>query len=804
MRALIAGMAMTIALTISAAASAGPVVINPPDVGPVVLPPPITLPAQLPPPEQPRNLQSAPPPQFFMARGIEGVYAYLRSMESSPTKAQRLRVYEPYGNPATPADASKFNLRQIVVKFVEGSAVRLRDGALAASTEPAAIESSARLARIGLEPVAVQADLASFNERVKEFGGFVGRGAPAIDELDLLRLRQAAERNTGFEQPDANLFYFVHLPEMKPQQAQGALDVLLKHRIVEVAYFEPIPFNAVDKPPTTTINVTGSQGYFALAPQGIDVNFARKFAGGRGEGVRIADIEAGWDTSHEDLPPMGFGFGVNWGSDHGTAVLGEIAALENGFGGTGVVPNALIGWSSVTNLDPFQPIYFYSVADALLMTGNALRPGDIALIEQHFPNPFAGPCPSTCPTGCSEFGYVAVETLPFEHTAISLVTGAGVVVVEAAGNGTTLVSPASSRDSGAIVVGASKTNLVPECWSNFGPRVNVHAWGQDIGSLGYGGDGVTPNPALRANLGDADQWYTLSFSGTSGASPIVVGAAALIQSTRMAVGLAPLDPVAMRTLLVTTGTPQLPGSTPNIGPLPNLRAAIATYRPDAARFVSQTAAPPGAIGPGVSFNITENFLNSGGQPWVGGHTLAIVPSQGALSVFGVQGFSLGAAYTPVDPGQSVAPTFTLQAPAQAGTYDIVFSVRNPLGQILAISPTQQIIVAGNTPYDAVSLKLVNAPGSMKVGLPGIVIVTASNTGTTTWTPQTYALRITGSRIVTVAQAFAPITTAIAPGQSQTFTALVTCQTSGFGSFSVQMKASGPIGSPVGQTVNCQP
>jgi hypothetical protein len=157
--------------------------------------------------------------------------------------------------------------------------------------------------------------------------------------------------------PDLNLFYFVHLPEMDSEAAQQFLYRLRAFRIIEVAYFQPIPFDAADIPPLTTIDVTPSQGYFRKSPTGIDVDFVRHFRSGRGNTIRIADIESGWYWNHEDLPPISFGFGVNWGfadanaGNHGAAVLGEIAAQENGFGANGIVPNATVGVSSTTNLD---------------------------------------------------------------------------------------------------------------------------------------------------------------------------------------------------------------------------------------------------------------------------------------------------------------------------------------------------------------------------------------------------------------------------------------------------------------------
>lgn len=815
MRALLVGVsaAIVVAMGMVSSAPAQEQIVRPPRPGQVGTPQPgpvvgtpsvrIVIPPQDAPAidlTPPPRLEGAPPPQYFVAPGIEGVYAQLR--RPSRMKEVPLAPYERYGGIATPADPSKFNVRQVVVKFVEGSGVRLREGTLVVAAEPAATESAARLPRAGLEPAMVQADLATFNEEIRSFRGFAGRAAPGVDELDLLRLRQAAERSTRFEQPDLNLFYFVHLPQMQPEEAQRALQTLAKHRIIETAYFQPIPHNAVDKAPTTTISVTNSQGYATAAPAGIDAAFARNFAGGRGEDVRVADIEYGWNTTHEDLPQMGFGIGVNWNDQHGTAVLGEIAAEENAFGATGIAPKSLVGWSGVTNLNPLQPIYFYSVGMALLMTGNVLRAGDIALIEQHFPT-LAGPCPNTC--NCAQFGFVAVETFSFEHAVISVMTGAGVVVVEAAGNGQMLVTPASTRDSGAIVVGASNTARAPACFSNFGPRVNVHAWGMSVGTTGYGGDTATADPALRANGTDPDQWYTRSFGGTSSASPIVVGAAALIQGIRRAGNIGPLSPLALRSLLATTGTPQAAGTAPNIGPLPNLRAAIASFHGDAARFLDQTTAPGGVVQANTTFTIMPRFTNSGGVSWFGAHTMAVAPGPTGAAPFGTQSFTLGTAAAPVNPGQTVANTFSIRAPAQAGSYGLAFVLKNPQGNVIASSATQTITVA-TTPTglaDITTLTLLSAPGPFVTGMQGIVIVRALNTGTTTWSGN-YGLRIWGTPRMAIPQGFQPVGVTVAPGQSRDFVVAVQCQAPGIAGFSTQMGGpSGAFGATVGQNVNCQ-
>ena len=746
-----------------------------------------------------RSLDRAPLPTVFINPGLTGIYERLQAEAAAkkPAKVQALQRYVAYSSPETPPDRTKFNTQQIVVKFVEGSAVRLLDGSLVVSKSQEE-QDEVRLARSGLSLKAVTQNLDAFNLLLKKASALAGRSAPQIDEFDLLRLRRNAESNTKRELPDLNLFYFIHLRKaLSAEQALAFLTDIRKSKIVEVAYFQPIPLDANDIPPITTIDVTGSQGYFGPAPIGIDVNYARIFAGGRGNTVNIADIESGWDTEHEDLPPMAFGFGTNWGSEHGTAVLGEIAAEENGYGATGIAPNANIGWSSTTELDPFftgGDLFFYSVSTALLISGRALQVGDIALIEQQFSGPTAGPCPNAC--NCAQFGDVAVESAPLEHAAISAMTGAGIVVVEAAGNGQTVVIPASSVDSGAIVVGASDSSGAgtPACFTNFGPRVDVRAWGGSIGSTGVGED-----PSLRANGNDNRQWYTKSFGGTSGATPIVAGAAAIVQSTRSTVGQARLNSVQMRTLLVSTGVPQSSGVP--IGPQPNLRAAIASYLPDHAIFVSQTNAPVTAS-PGSIFDVTVTFQNSGGITWPGDHNMSIWPGSGP-TIWQGSAFPVGSTTNPVMPGSTVLRTFSLGAPLSPGTYHIAFALMNSAGQALAVSPSQTLVVAApNSTFDNASIT-VSAPSELANGLIVPAIVTVKNTGNTTW-DSGYALRVNRTGRLSLPTNTVPISGVVPPGQSTILSFNITCIGSGLSGFSVQMSsASQAFGQSAGQQIVCQ-
>jgi subtilisin family serine protease len=190
---------------------------------------------------------------------------------------------------------------------------------------------------------------------------------------------------------------------------------------------------------------------------------------------------------------------------------------------------------------------------------------------------------------------------PDIFSAIVAATSKGITVVEAAGNGDENFDQAIynntglQKDSGAIVVGAGipPTNYfdiagfgsqfqpyarlgVPRSrifFSNYGKIVNVQAWGWHVSTLAYGDaqGGASEN-----------NWYTLRFSGTSSASPIVTAAVAAIQGRAKAVQNAPLSPAKVRQLLIKTGTPQVAGPgvplSQQIGPQPNLQKAIATIQ----------------------------------------------------------------------------------------------------------------------------------------------------------------------------------------------------------------------------------
>lgn len=291
-----------------------------------------------------------------------------------------------------------------------------------------------------------------------------------------------------------------------------------------------------------------------------------------GAGVKVCDIEYTFNDLHDDLPtvtiigpqPEDPGFGP----DHGTAVLGEIGSLNDGVGTTGIAYQSQLFFSGAY----YDQTYF--LEEALINTMNELDPGDIVLIEQQIAGPDANP------------DYVPVEWYEPYYDAIQLISGNGLIVVEAAANGNQdLDDPIFSMDnnghypfleenwSEAIIVGAGAVGIDDasrsRLWfSNYGSRIDLQGNGEGVVTTGYG-------DAYSAE--GVNKEYSNDFGGTSGASPIVVGAVALIQSLHKSVTGNPLSRDQIRDLLVHTGKPQVAGTlfplSQKIGPLPNVFAA---------------------------------------------------------------------------------------------------------------------------------------------------------------------------------------------------------------------------------------
>ena len=331
--------------------------------------------------------------------------------------------------------------------------------------------------------------------------------------------------------------------------------------------FMPGSLTATGSCPVKTPPYHELQGYLRQAPGGIDAPAAWARPGGRGEAVWFADIEGAWNTAHEDLPadriraigrPIA---GRDW-EMHGTAVLGEVLSRDNDLGMYGIAPNvARVITSSVADV---------SAAAAIDRAQAELRPGDVLLIELHAIGPRGR--------------FLPMEFWDDVFDVLKIANARGIVVVEAAGNGFEDLDHDAyrgkldrrRRDSGAIMVGAGAPAM--DGWkdrsrldfSNYGSRVDVQGWGRMVATLDYGdlqGCDVTARK------------YTSNFAGTSSASPIVAGAAMLLESISKTEKGCVMSPSAVRRFLVETGSPQTDGphgpATQHIGPRPNLARALA-------------------------------------------------------------------------------------------------------------------------------------------------------------------------------------------------------------------------------------
>lgn len=492
-----------------------------------------------------------------------------------------LRARVPMEKPVRTIHYQGLFRNRIIVKFKDGPKVRVEAVAPAPAGTPVpqlkykveklTPRDRAAMQKIQLSDDKVRGDLNRVNTvlqrpAVKAWGPLFSR-----PEGDLSAERVHAEKLTGIEHADLSNYFSITLKD--DQDASPMADEFNALESVEIAYLAPIGEDA-DIPPTTA-SYDASQGYLDAAPGGIDARFAWTQNGGRGPLVRIIDVEQGWNLSHEDLRSAFFTDGVIKGGNskqHGTAVLGEMVGRNDGHGVAGIVHSADHGVVSAVRKRTL--LFFsweeYNLAEAINVASSRLSPGDLILIEQHAKGPGSG---LTCACNCGQFEYVAMEYWQAEYDAIRAATSRGIIVVEAAGNGGMNLDDAryggrfnrTTRDSGAILVGGGSSNThAPMCWTNFGGRVDVQGWGENVMTTGYGD--------VRANGSDDRQWYTRTFSGTSSASPIVTGAAAAIQGIRKYAGMEGMGPIELRSLLTQTGTAQSGAN--HIGPLPDLRAAI--------------------------------------------------------------------------------------------------------------------------------------------------------------------------------------------------------------------------------------
>jgi len=388
-----------------------------------------------------------------------------------------------------------------------------------------------------------------------------------IDDL----ISRARKLSPKTELPDLSSWYEVVIPPgVEPKELVAALREL---KIVKTAYAMR-PVAPPTNPPRNPRNP--NQGYQDPAPKGIDARSAWQFKGGDGTGIGFVDMERGWNLNHEDLPPgiIKISGDSRDHRAHGTSVLGIVLMADNQVGGLGIARGA-----SPRVVSQWQPTGFDNYR-AILSASSDMPPGDVLLLEAQDFDPDRDD--SQWP-----INLWPVEIAPATYEAITIATAAGVVVVEAAGDGGNnldqytngkgeqIFDPAF-RDSGAIIVGAA-TSALPHTplgtGTNTGQRVDCYAWGDSIDTTDTDAAG-NDNTAYRPDPIN----QIPGFDGTSGAAAIVAGAALIVQGlAREALG-APFGPQVLRQILKTNGTNSAGGAGDGVGVMPNLAAIIRANR----------------------------------------------------------------------------------------------------------------------------------------------------------------------------------------------------------------------------------
>jgi N-acetylmuramoyl-L-alanine amidase len=385
-----------------------------------------------------------------------------------------------------------------------------------------------------------------------------------------------AQRDAGGPErvgADLNNFYRLKLPAgTRTGDVVDFVQTGNNRELVETAYVDagaiPAKIDPTNDPlfPKQTY-IRGRRGN----KRGIYANFAWAKPGGDGSGIGVVFVEMGWQLNHEDLVGGSISLisginGTNAGNrEHGTNTVGELAGQDNDKGIVGVAPKA-----KVRVISTERTAGNHDVPSAILNGILAMSTGDVMSISLQTAQDPANPYPAT--------GFRPLEIRDLDRAVIRLGTFLGRVICTAAGNGNlnldTVTDTAGKfvlrrghadfKDSGAIVVGAATEtrphDKVPA--SNYGSRVDCFAQGQNVTT--------TSTNATK---------YVDDFRNTSAATPIVAGAATLLQGMVKARIGSVLSVPQVKSVLAGAKT-SIPSRNPGsdrIGRMPNMQLICQHY-----------------------------------------------------------------------------------------------------------------------------------------------------------------------------------------------------------------------------------
>ena len=239
-----------------------------------------------------------------------------------------------------------------------------------------------------------------------------------------------SKKSPGYENA-SKLKQFYKVILKNPDTDKTKLYELLRQLKITDYYMESMIIGEED-PAINPNNDTyySQQDYLNAAPQGIDakyvwVNYPNTIENPNKK-TNFVDLEQGWLLEHEDHNISSIIYGDNrdgigtYRGNHGTAVVGEIAGLDNDKGVIGIAPG--VGTVRVSSHFKSSDNSNLHVAEAIIAAIKVMNIGDILLLE------------------VQRWADGAVPRMPTESDladleAIKLATARGIIVVEASGNG---------------------------------------------------------------------------------------------------------------------------------------------------------------------------------------------------------------------------------------------------------------------------------------------------------------------------------------------------------------------------------
>lgn len=456
-------------------------------------------------------------------------------------------------------DPTARRLDRLMVKFFDEDTVRIRNGQMTSLTGRNIDFTKNFLARHpGIKPRVI-----IFNKTEEEYMANLAR----------------IERKSGWDLVDLLSFYCFEM-ESAPADPQALINEILKAPEVETAYYEPIPVDLTcTDVGVVTPDFTANQTYHDPAPTGVDLdwvldNHDPDVVDGPGTSRWTGIFERGMQTTHEDvtLATVATAGTPDADNDHGTAVMGVLGACDDNNVGC-------LGFLADQQMRLYQRNSgsYGSVADIYDLANGHLIAGELTNSSWGY---FANPLPpgQSCPCNPSQNGVVTIEYDAAVKASVQAGVADGIHYFLAAGNGCVNLDAATfgntfrnSTDTGSNYVSAiqSAAGHDASCFTNWGERCDINAWGDGSFTLGYGDENV---PGWEETV--QDEWYTATFGGTSNASPTVAGCAGVIHNIVRDLNGTTISTATMRDYLNDFGT--TPGTTPgNIGVMPDLRDILA-------------------------------------------------------------------------------------------------------------------------------------------------------------------------------------------------------------------------------------